>query len=100
MIPTTKPKQRDFLETLIYAIENGKITKPEIAKQLRVLLGQMRNRNPVKRGDPIAQTVTPAVKQQIVAMYRRDPSITNQAIADALNLNGGRVSEVLAGKRY
>jgi hypothetical protein len=40
------------------------------------------------------------VKQQIVAMYRRDPSITNQAIADALNLNGGRVSEVLAGKRY
>jgi hypothetical protein len=97
--PTTKAKQRDYVAGLIHAMEMGLMTRPELIQRLRILLLQLRNRPPVKKGTPIAQPVTASVRRQVEAMYRADPSITNQAIADALNLNGGRVSEILAGKR-
>lgn len=98
ILPTTKPKQRQFIDTLIDQINHG-LSRSDILKYLRVLRSQMRNRKPVKKGAPVAQTVTPAIRRQVVAMWRRNPRITNQRIADRLNLNGGRVSEILAGKR-
>jgi hypothetical protein len=48
----------------------------------------------------MADKVTPLKRRQVLAMYRANRSITNQRIANRLNLNAGRVSEILAGKRY
>jgi hypothetical protein len=96
--PTTKSKQRDFINTLIDQIDHG-MTRAEILRWLRILRSELRNRKPVKRGDVAAQPVTPRVRVQVIRMYHRDRRITNQHIADKLNLNAGRVSEILAGKR-
>lgn len=96
--PTTKPKQREFIDTLIHEISRG-MPRADILKYLRFLKRELRNRPPVKRGAPAARKVTPAVRRQVLAMYRADRFITNQHIANRLNLNGGRVSEILAGKR-
>ena len=73
--PTTKPKQRQFIDTLIHNINHG-LSRTDILTYLRVLRRELRNRPPVKRGTPVAQTVTPAIRRQVVAMYRRNPSIT------------------------
>jgi hypothetical protein len=97
--PTTKPKQREYLDALIHVLEMGLLSRAEVLVHLRVLRRNMRNRPPVKRGKPVAQSVTPRVRRQVERMFRANPLITNQTIADALNLNGGRVSEILAGKR-
>jgi hypothetical protein len=97
--PTTKRKQRDFIDALIFGIRHGPMTYAQIVRQLHVLRAALHNRPPVKKGERIAQSVTPTVRRKIVAMYRRNRRVNNQTIAERLNLNPGRVSEVLAGKR-
>jgi len=96
--PTTKQKQRAFIDTLIDQINHG-LSRSDILKALRLLKSELRNRRPVKMGAVVAQTVTPRVRQQVIRMFHRDRRITNQTIADKMNLNTGRVSEILAGKR-
>ena len=99
MIPTTKSKQRAYLDGMIGLIAAGRLSKTEILLGLRTLRRQMRNRPPVKRASPVAQKVTPVVRGAVLSLHRRYPDMTNQNIANRLNLNGGRVSEILAGKR-
>jgi len=96
--PTTKRKQRLFLDMIIDQVGLG-LPRADILKYLRVLRREMRNRPPMKRGAPMADKVTPLKRRQVLAMYRANRSITNQRIANRLNLNGGRVSEILAGVR-
>lgn len=97
--PTTKRKQREFIDALIDGVVGSSMSNADLLRHLRTLKNQLRNRQPVKRGDVTAQKVTPAVRSRVHAMYRQNRRITNQKIADRLNLNAGRVSEILAGKR-
>jgi hypothetical protein len=46
-----------------------------------------------------SRSITPALKTAIRAYARRNPEDSQHEIAQAFGVNGGRVSEALAGKR-
>lgn len=83
---------------------------PEIAAELRELankhnsarLSQLADeiaRRPSKRGPNVSATVDDAMRARIRQLKATDPTLTHQQIASALNINPGRVSETLRGKR-
>jgi hypothetical protein len=43
--------------------------------------------------------MTPALQEQIIAMKAADPNLSHAEIGRRLNINPGRVSETLRGKR-
>jgi hypothetical protein len=61
MKPTTKAKQREFVDALIDGVANNTMGSASLLKYLRVLRKELRNRPAVKRGDVAAQPVTFAV---------------------------------------
>ena len=97
--PTTKPKQRQFLDTLIDQINHG-LTRADILKFLRVLKRELRNRPAIKRAPAGADPITPTKRQAVRNLHRRYPRMRNRDIGYALNIDSGRVSEILAGKRH
>jgi hypothetical protein len=84
---------------------------PEVAARLRVLaieldcdalngLADEIGRRPSGQRAPITSTpMTSALREQIRAMKDADPSLSHAEIGRRLNLNPGRVSEALRGKR-
>ena len=97
MIPSTKPKQREFLRDLIDLIHDRKVRYDEIERQLRILRRQLHNR-PQHKGRRTAPP-TRKIKPQILALHRANPDLSNQEIAIMLNISSGRVSEALYGKK-
>jgi hypothetical protein len=69
------------------------------ARQLRLIVRQMFRRNPVRMTPVKSRSITPALKTAIRAYARRNPEDSQHEIAQAFGVNGGRVSEALAGKR-
>ena len=99
MLPTTKAKQRKWVYDLIIDVHNGTLTRDDAIRRLHILLVQLRNRPPIKHSDPVSNPTTPAMKQAILHFHHVYPEMAHQTIAEQLNTNIGRVSEVLAGKR-
>lgn len=97
--PTTKLKQRLFLAALIRRVDSRTITWAELSTDLKTLYRQLRNRPPVKKARPRAHPVTPAVAQAVWEFYRANPHAINREIGRRFNIDAGRVSEILAGKR-
>lgn len=60
----------------------------------------MMRQSPVKRADNKSQRLTLAVAVAIWRRFRKNPGASHQEIATALNVNPGRVSEVLTGARF
>ena len=87
------------------------MTIPEIAAELRRLsilhrlpvlsdlADHLRRRPPISRAPKTSTPITPALQRQIVAAYRANPKRSQADIARELNVNAGRVSEALRGKR-
>lgn len=84
---------------------------PEIAARLRELatdLGcdelndladEMGRRSPRQRAPSTSAPMTDALKAQIRAMKAAEPDLSQAEIGRRFNLNPGRVSEALRGKR-
>lgn len=84
---------------------------PEIAARLRELatdLGcdelnnladEMGRRSPRQRAPITSAPMSDALKAQIRAMKAAEPDLSQAEIGKRLNLNPGRVSEALRGKR-
>ena len=83
---------------------------PEIADRLRDLaaerglpelagLADELRRRPAQRGGRWARRMTPELADQIRTMKRLNPEISQVEISRLLQLNQGRISEVLKGKR-
>jgi hypothetical protein len=84
---------------------------PEVATRLRELatkLGcdelndladEIGRRPSVQRAPTASAPMTDALRNQIRAMKNADPSLSHAEIGRRLNLNPGRVSETLRGKR-
>lgn len=71
----------------------------ENAKRLAELAEETRRRPAVKRAPPNARAMTDEVRARIRATYRAHPDWTHRAIGSHCGVDGGRVSEVLAGFR-
>lgn len=84
---------------------------PEVASRLRELAIELRcdelndladeigRRSPRQRAPTTSAPMTDALRTQIRAMKAAEPDLSQAEIGRRLNLNPGRVSEALRGKR-
>jgi hypothetical protein len=104
MKPTTKDKQRLVLGqsikmlTLAYEVKQWRHVA-QVIDWLGELHGEMRNRAETPRGRVVSDPVTPAKIAEVKALRVAYPSLSQQEIAHRTNVNIGRVSEILHGKR-
>jgi hypothetical protein len=71
----------------------------EISTTLVDLADQMRRRGGGARRTPQSATMTPELADEIRAYHQKNKHLTQTAIARHFNVNSGRVSEALHGKR-
>ena len=67
--------------------------------ELRHLARNLRRRPAVRKADTQSQPMTPLLAMAIRTYVYRHPEKTQAAIAAAFNVNPGRISEALRGKR-
>ena len=90
MIPTTKAKQRIYLDELL-------VDTRSILRRLRKLRAQMHNRRPLNgRRSSVS---TRSVSAQIRAYKKLHPRKSMQEISRRFRVSIGRVSELIRGKR-
>lgn len=70
----------------------------DLARRLSGVIGLMRRRPPVRRMPTHSRTVTPQIREQVLELARTT-DMHSAEIAVQLNLNPGRVSEILQGDR-
>jgi hypothetical protein len=101
MIPSTKPKQRWFVDQLIVYLQYS--PAPNIGKviqALQALRSELRNRPPIARGQVTAAPVNSFMKAWVLNLHQANPYWNYEQIAQMTGLdNIGRISEILAGKR-
>ena len=93
----TIPKVRDYLQDLARDLraEGSYAT----AQRIEYAVLNMYRRPPVKRAPRKSANVTPNVRHAIRVLHATDPTLSNREIGAAVNVDGGRVSEELGGKR-
>lgn len=69
------------------------------ATELHALAEETKRRPPVRHAPVAARKVTPEITRAIRATARANPDLTNREIGRLHGVDGGRVSETLAGKR-
>jgi hypothetical protein len=70
-----------------------------IARELRVLARQLKRRPPIKRAPNRSARFTKALAARIRRYVRRYPTMSNAAIGRHFNVDGGRVTDAMRGKR-
>lgn len=70
-----------------------------LSKFLRYSVVELYRRPPFKRAPRKHARVTKAIKQGVWAFYKANPHASNVELAQPFNIDGGRVSEILAGFR-
>lgn len=88
-----KSDMRDLLDRMIADAEAH-------LDNLKKLRAEMRNRPPKMHGRATSQTVTPAIRQQILQIRATIPDLPQHEIAKLLHITPARVSETVAGKRF
>lgn len=68
----------------------------EMNEKLEMIEARLRRRSPTRRAKPTSRRMTPALRAEILAMAEANPEMAMHEIAAKLNVNVGRVSEVLA----
>lgn len=94
--PTTKAKQRDYLDALIHGIATKQLLPSQLLRHLRILRKQLHNRR-AARGR-LSAPPTHSQRNKILQLHRTTP-MSMQEISQKLGVSIGRVSEVIRGKR-
>jgi|SRR6478735_10451022 len=93
------PEVREEIDRLIDEAEELHDTLGKMIKRLNYLQSEL-VRRPAKRRAPTTSTpFNAAMKARIVAYAAANPSASQTSIAAQFNVNPGRVSEALFGKR-
>lgn len=72
---------------------------PAVAEQLRELADELRRRPAGPRAPVTSTPTTPELQQEIREFAETHPGLSQQTIAEHFNVNHGRVSEAIHGKR-
>lgn len=93
------PHARKILEQLLKDLEafDSDIMQTRAAVKL-ALKHMYRDRHKTVQGKRTSQRMTAALRDKIKSMYRHNPEMHTRDVAEKLNVNQGRVTEVLAGK--
>jgi len=105
-LPSTKAKQRLWVEGVLARLDAVRedllilyARLDAVREDLLILYRELHNRRPVTRAPRAASTLTPAKRAAVRKTHSAHPHLTQQQIANRHDLNIGRVSETLAGKR-
>jgi len=93
------PTARQHLQAIAKRLQVGNITKPEAAREIRSTMQLLVRKPPVRRAPRVKKYVTQRLIREICAYARLHPSMHLQDIATHFDVNIGRVSEILNGKR-
>lgn len=93
------PAARTQLMRLAKDLQLGRITKPMAAAQIRDAISLMRRAPAVRRAPRAKRYVTRKLKWQIIDYAKQHPDAQMADIAEWFQVNQGRVSEILNGKR-
>ena len=98
-LPTTKAKQRVWLDDIILRL--GDILRPDhpILRDLRLLRAELHNHGPEERAKATSRPYTPDLVDRIRAMRRAFPDMPQHEIAKVVDTNQGRVNNALRGVR-
>lgn len=89
----TKADHRKALESMV---QSQKL----LLAQMKALFKAMQSKPPVKERAPTQSVrVTPAVEAMVHEMVKKNPTMPNSKIAHRVNINPGRVSEIIAKRR-
>lgn len=94
----TIPEIRDLVGELTEESKALSRRQLEIAQKISELMEETRRRS-YKRAPVTSRRITPAVRVAVRAMHATFPEMSHQALAEAHDINIGRVSEILHGKR-
>jgi hypothetical protein len=72
---------------------------PILAKELLTLADELKRRPPSVRSTVTSSHITPKLISEIQQFSEENPLLSYQTIAKKFNVNPGRVSEALRGKR-
>jgi hypothetical protein len=70
-----------------------------VRKRLELIRSWLPRAQSIRRAPTSSVKLTPTVKQRIHDLKLANPRMSEQEIAVAVNVNAGRVSETLTGKR-
>jgi len=96
--PRTIPEIRARLHEIANDLGYDLLTR-EAAAELHALAEETKRRAPVRDAPPRARRITPEIKGRVRALAARYPKMPIREIGLTLGIDGGRVSEILAGKR-
>ncbi|PWC54413.1 hypothetical protein TSA6c_00360 [Azospirillum sp. TSA6c] len=93
------PEVRDALTQLAADLAAGRATQKQGAARIGELVPEL-YRRPARRRAPVeCSPPTPEVAEQIRTIARMNPRLSYRKLADMFDMNIGRISEVIAGKR-
>ena len=99
--PTTKSKQRGLLRVCIDTLNQDVrvvVMHAAVLKQLEEIYRQLRNRTS-PRAPNTSDTMTPQMARDIRRFHAANPDLTYHEIAVKFNVQIGRISEAIRGKR-
>jgi hypothetical protein len=79
--------------------ELHELAKKHDLPRLAELAEATRNRSPRVKAPPSSTPMTPELREEIRAMKKAHPEMTNQQIANHFNVNQGRVTDACRGKK-
>jgi hypothetical protein len=91
-VPEVTKRMREISEMI-------RDTFPDEADELVYLTEELRRRVPGKRAPATSTSMTPELAEEIKEFAADNPEESHQAIANVFNVNHGRISEILSGKR-
>ena len=94
----TIPQIREEVQQL--TAESTKLARRQFVINLRIdALMQETYRRSYSRAPVKSKRITAKVRSDVMFMAQQNPDMSHQEIGDAHNINPGRVSEILHGKR-
>lgn len=98
----TIPDCRDTLTLLADRLRKPFLSLAErtrIAHQIDMVVTEMYRRSAVRKAPCKAKVMTPAMEVLARAMVRANPDVPMREIGRRLGVDGGRISEAVAGRR-
>jgi DNA-binding MarR family transcriptional regulator len=93
------PHARQILEQLLKDLENFDSDIMQTRAAVKSALKHMyRDRHKPVQGKVTSQRMTVALRDKIKSMFKHNPEMHVRDVAEKMDVNQGRVTEVLAGK--
>lgn len=99
MAKLTIPEIRELIYELTAESQQLAKRQAQIAKQIAKLAKETTRRSPTRKAPPKRTRITFAIREAIRDMVQSNPDMPYRDIAAYFDVDGGRVSEIVAGMR-